>query len=173
MPSGRSAIIDGLSSFIATSGNTTCTVQLREEKKTKVLKSAAARGRVATGEKGACRAGRTFGCYPPAGSDSAGPRTLGYHRACSDGRAIRVVAAKEQGMEATMWVNKGCRALFFCNNARAGICGRVESGGNFLAEQMSGFAREHPRDSNSRAVAAPQPEPIVKAYRQSRVRISS
>ena len=83
MPSGRSAIIDGLSSFIATSGNTTCTVQLREEKKTKVLKSAAARGRVATGEKGACRAGRTFGCYPPAGSDSAGPRTLVYHRACS------------------------------------------------------------------------------------------
>ena len=114
MPSGRALTIDGLTAWTSTARETgrSCTVALREEKHAKVLKAARARGAAPTGAKGSCVAGQTFGCYP----------------------------AESPSAEPTMWVREGCRALFFCDGAKTGICGKLEGGGELVAEQMTGFA---------------------------------
>ena len=76
-------------------GSFSCEVELREEKLKKVSKAERIAGeKVGAGREGACVAGRSFGCYPRHASEAG-----------------------------TMWVSDGCRGLFFCNKAKAGICG--------------------------------------------------
>ena len=114
-------------------------VELREEKLAKVSMAQRIAGvPTSVGATGSCLPGRSFGCYPV-------PR----------------------GQVATMWVSRGCRALFFCNGAKSGICGSVPSGANAasFAGTSINCSCSHDREERDRIngewwAAATKPTPL-------------